>query len=117
MEYSQELQTSILVFTKHNLPFRRMISGSKSLYRKTYPENLIIFNARIYDEKTFNLYKNSKIKNFFDGQKIEIWYGDLDLNFDMQRLQAVAYELKKCLIITTETGEPYVKIYNPEWNK
>ena len=105
------------VFAKYNLNFSRMISASKRTYYNENKNNLIIFNARIYDEKTFEKYKNKEIKDFFDGQDIEIWYGDLDLNKDIKVLFDISRELKLGLVITRENGESIIEIKYPDWLK
>jgi hypothetical protein len=53
----------------------RMVSGSKSGYRKEKPNNFVIFNS--------NLCTKSK----------KIWYGDLDLTEDYAKLVFLAKEL------------------------
>lgn len=54
----------------------RMIGGSKSIYRYDNPDNLIIFNANIATEK--------------DGK---IWYGDLDLTLDHEKLKELVEKI------------------------
>lgn len=51
----------------------RMISGSKSGYRSRNPDNLVYFNACIFNKK-FQL----------------IWCGDLDITLDLPKLQSIA---------------------------
>lgn len=84
--------------------FGRMISGSKSLYVNRFPDHQIVFNARAYDSETYKKEKNGKIKDFFAGQNIEIWYGDLDLTEDAEKLKEIANEIGT-FIITTEFGK------------
>lgn len=51
----------------------RMISPSKSLYRKSFPDNFTIFNANVLTKE--------------DGK---IWWGDLDLTRDSDTLKKIA---------------------------
>lgn len=53
----------------------RLIGGSKSAYRQTHPNNQPIFNA--------NVCTSTK----------KIWYGDIDLTTDGERLQRLADRL------------------------
>lgn len=62
----------------------RMISGSKSGYRRVYPENFVIFNANLCT------------------QKEKIWYGDLDLTKDKDILSEIAKELNETLYVLYE---------------
>lgn len=57
-------------------PMGRLISGSKSGYREKYPENEVYFNANIF---VLGIGK--------------IWYGDLDLTRDEEKLKEWANEL------------------------
>ena len=40
--------------------FGRMISGSKSGYVNQFPDHKVVFNARIYDLKTYEKEKENK---------------------------------------------------------
>ncbi len=71
-------------FSQRGLPFSRLISGSKSGYRKRFPDHEVYFNANIFTE-------NGKI-----------WHGDLDLNLDSERLQSLANELQTDLYVLFE---------------
>lgn len=63
----------------------RLISGSKSTYRKNNPDNIVLFNANII---TINLDK--------------IWYGDVDITLDADALIEIAKELNEPLFILQE---------------
>ena len=95
-------------FEREGLHFGRCF-GSKSYYSRCHPENKIVFNARIYLEKTFNKYKQTKIKDWFKGQEIEIWYGDLDFTIDEKALERIADKIGT-LFITRESGRLVKKI-------
>lgn len=73
------------LFNNYGLIIGRMISGSKSGYRKMYPDHDIVFNANVI------------IKS-----RGKVWHGDLDLNFDREKLQNVANELLEPLYILYE---------------
>ncbi len=103
------------IFAKQGLHFGRMVGASKSGYTKEFPKNMTIFNSRIYDKMTFEEQQDKKIKDFFAGQEIELWYGDLDLNKDIKLLWEVARELKMSLVITREDGEKVIEINHPSW--
>jgi len=94
----------IKAFENAGFYFGRMISGSKSLYANRFPDHQIVFNARIYDPETYEKEKSGKIKDFFAGQNIEIWYGDLDLTQDGEKLKEIANKIGS-FIITTEFGK------------
>lgn len=96
-------------FEKEGLNFGRLISGSKTLYRKLNPESLVVFNARIYERKTF-LRNRKNIRDFFKGQKYEIWYGDLDLSKDLYILYDIYEKIEVSIVITTEHGKKILEI-------
>jgi len=72
------------VFTKHGFNLGRMISGSKSGYVNKHPKNQVIFNANVFNAEG------------------KIWYGDLDLTLDNDKLQDVANELNFDLYVLRE---------------
>lgn len=92
------------IFKKNDLIFGRLVSSSKSLYRKKYPNHKVIFNARIYTKDDYEKYKNTDIKDWFKGQELEIWYGDLDLTLDKNKLLKISKELNQNFVITNELG-------------
>lgn len=78
------------IFHDKQLYRGRMISGSKSGYRKRNPYNLAIFNAKIYDSL-------EKMAN-------PIWHGDLDINNDGAILKEISNAMKKILYVVYEGG-------------
>jgi hypothetical protein len=74
------------IFKENGLSNGRMISATKSGYRKQYPDNEVYFNANVFT---------------LGGGKI--WYGDLDLDRDMEKLQSAAESLGKDLFILKES--------------
>jgi hypothetical protein len=82
---------------KLGLHHGRMISASKSWYRRAYPENVVVFNAALAD---------------VDGR--DLWRGDLDLTVDETKLIALAAELGTTVHVLYESDarligreEPY----------
>lgn len=73
----------------------RMICGSKSFYRDKYPDNFVIFNANIFVE---NIGK--------------IWYGDLDITKDQEKLKEIANETNSVLYILYEMDGRFDKENN-----
>lgn len=61
------------IFNSKKLRMERMISGSKSLYLRQHPNNEVVFNA--------NIIHHSEGK---------IWFGDLDLTLDDEKLKGIA---------------------------
>lgn len=53
----------------------RMISGSKSGYMTSHPNNQVVFNANVCTDAG------------------KIWFGDLDVTLDGEKLQQLANEL------------------------
>jgi hypothetical protein len=72
-------------FDAEGLRVGRMISGSKSSYRERYPDHEICFNA-----------------NIFSLQQGKIWYGDLDLTLDSEKLDRIAESLGEKLYVVRE---------------
>jgi hypothetical protein len=77
--------------TKVGLHHGRMISGSKSRYRRDYPDHVVAFNAALADA---------------DGE--ELWWGDLDLTVDEPKLLALAAELETTIHVIYESDARYV---------
>jgi len=64
----------------------RMVSFSKGRYTFSNPDNIVIFNA-----------------NIFNSKKEKIWYGDLDLSTeDIDKINQLAIELKDTLHVLRE---------------
>jgi hypothetical protein len=73
------------LFDNFGFMMGRMISGSKSGYKEKYPDNKVVFNA--------NIVTRSRGK---------IWYGDLDLTLDTEKLQQIATALAEPLYVLYE---------------
>lgn len=63
----------------------RMIGYSKSRYREANPNNIVYFNACIF---------NKKLK--------QIWWGDIDITADKKTLKMIAKESKELFYVTPE---------------
>lgn len=72
-------------FYENGLISGRMISGSKSGYRKLYPNNRVYFNANI----------------FVLGEG-KVWFGDLDLTKDRELLEQISISCGKKLYVVPE---------------
>jgi hypothetical protein len=73
------------IFERENFICGRMISYSKSSYRDKFPGNEVYFNANI----------------FVLGEG-KIWYGDIDVTVDKEKLESIACEIGKDLYILRE---------------
>ena len=72
-------------FESHGFNIARMIGGSKSFYRKEYPDDLIVFNANVL------------MPNYG-----KVWYGDLNLTQDFIILKSIADTLDTKLYVLWE---------------
>ena len=82
----KEVEETLDVFRKHELNYKRLISFSKSGYRKVHPDNIVYYNANIA----------------VSGLKRVVWRGDLDVTADCHKIQAVADEIRSVLYILPE---------------
>jgi len=114
MEIFKMNQLVLSRFECAGFPFARVISSSKSSYSNQFPDHRIVFNARIYDLETYEREKDGSIQDWFAGQSIEIWYGDIDLTKDIKKLKEIAKEIGP-FVITTESGS-YVTTIEKEKN-
>lgn len=87
------------IFKQNGLTNGRMISATKSGYMKNNPDNEVYFNANV----------------FILGEG-KIWYGDLDLTKDIEKLQSVASQLGTNLYVLREKDGRFgkEKISDPE---
>jgi hypothetical protein len=77
----------------------RMIAGSKSYYRQLKPDNVAIFNA--------NLCTSDK----------KIWYGDIDVTLDVEKLSLIAQKAGETIYILHEMDCRFDTEYNVNINK
>ena len=73
------------IFESENFLCGRMIAYSKSSYRDKFPDNEVYFNSNIFV--------------LCEGK---IWYGDIDVTKDREKLENIARELGKDLYILRE---------------
>lgn len=59
--------------------------GSKTIYRAEHPDNLIIFNARVFTANSF------------------LWKGDLDISISYQNLKDLSTELEETIYVFYES--------------
>ena len=76
------------IFKENNLLEGRSLAWSKSAYEAAFPDNETYFNGKIYVEG--------------EGK---IWNGDLDMNFDGERIKKVAEALNKNLYVFSDVQE------------
>jgi len=112
---SEEIENNITtkkiheIFMENGFDFARCF-GSKTMYYKHHPHNFFVPNCRIYMQDVYEEYKDTQIKDWFDGQKLEVWYGDIDFTRDMAALHKVAMEIGT-FTITNEIGSAIITIY------
>lgn len=75
----------------------RMLSGSKSGYSKNNPANVPVFNGNVITEKLG-----------------KIWYGDLDITLDGEKLQALAITLGETVYVLREMDARFENENNPK---
>ena len=76
---------------KVGLPDGRMISQSKSGYRRLYPNHVTVFNGTLAD-----------------AEGAGIWWGDLDRTIDEPKLAALAAELGTTIHVIYESDAMFV---------
>lgn len=65
----------------------RMIAGSKSGYMQAYPNNLVVFNANLI---------------VLDSTNTKLWYGDLDITKDIEKLRQLSAEIGMSIVVLRE---------------
>ncbi len=74
----------------------RMLSGSKTVYRNRYPDNVVIFNANICTKAG------------------KIWFGDTDVTLDEPKLKALAAALGEKIYVLREMDGRFDSEANPK---
>lgn len=77
----------------------RMVGGSKSIYRYDNPTNIVVFNA-----------------NLFTSNGTKIWYGDLDLTLDSDKLKQLSSTIKEDIYVLYETDGRFENEKKPKLN-
>lgn len=72
-------------------PPGRLIWPSKSAYRSMHPDHEVIFNACLFAGMEHG-----------DDEAVEVWFGDIDLTLDGERLERAAETLGCQLVLTPE---------------
>jgi len=72
------------LFLKEGLNFGRLVAGSKSSYKNKYPDHEVYFNANIFT---------------LSGK---IWWGDVDVTLDQEKLERIAEEMGMKLFVLRE---------------
>jgi hypothetical protein len=88
---NKELETMV----KHGFVLSRMLAYSRRVYLSRRPGNHAVWNANVVTTKG------------------KIWWGDLDLAYDSEKLQLVAEELQTDLYILYETDFRFDKENRP----
>jgi hypothetical protein len=76
-----------------------MVGGSKSIYRYDNPKNLVVFNSNVCTRE--------------DGK---IWYGDIDVTLDIDKLKQLAQDLKKSVYVLYEMAGRFENSEKPDFN-
>jgi hypothetical protein len=98
-------------------PAGAMISGSKSLYRKSNPLNVAVFNANVcfvkenVERKLFGLIK----KKTYTAEKI--WWGDFDLTKNWKALKNLAEATGETVVLLYEMDGRFENEDSPRWEK
>ena len=96
------------IFNENGLFLNRMISHSKSYYRRMFPYNKVCFNANIfiYEDK---IPVNIKHNNYNFPVLIEtdcfskkIWFGDIDITTEGHVLKDISKKINKKIYVLTE---------------
>lgn len=83
----------------------KIIAFSKSAYNKRHPDHCVIFNGNIV-----TLIR----KMYIPIKKEKVWYGDLDLVYDFEKLKSLATEVKKDLYVLYEMDGRFENEKNPK---
>ncbi len=78
----------------------RMMHFSKSAYREKYPDNIAVFNA-----------------NLCTKNRGKIWYGDLDLTKDEEKLSEFAAFLGEELYVLSEMDARFSNEADPKFDR
>jgi hypothetical protein len=72
------------LFLLEKLNFGRMLSGSKSRYMDANPDHEVYFNANVFTRQG------------------KLWWGDLDITIDAEKLQNIAEAMGEKLYVLRE---------------
>ena len=106
---------------------KRNIDHSKTNYSRENEENLVLFNAMIYEKELYYKIKNLEFpsvicttkkgnsgqekrnRRWYQREYRNIWLGDLDLSKDIKKLYD-AIRWKKDIIITHKNGDKILEL-------
>ncbi len=77
----------------------RMISPSKTLYRTSYPNNKVVFNANVL----------TKLRG-------KVWWGDIDITREIAEVQRLAAELNEEVWVLREMDARFSTEEKPNWD-
>lgn len=80
-------------------PFGQMLSGSKVMYVRQFPDNVAIFNANVCTSKG------------------KIWFGDLDVTKDQEKLRTLAEALGEKVYVLREHDGRFDNENSPKLEK
>lgn len=78
----------------------RLLSGSKSAYYNKYPDHLIAFNGNLCTKK-----------------RGKIWFGDIDVTIDKDKLEKIADELQEAVYVLREMDARFENTEKPLFEK
>lgn len=81
-----------------------MISGSKSGYKKNYPNNIPVFNANIIAEKTPGVFE-------------KIWFGDIDITISESNLKDLALSMDAKIWVLPEMAARFQNEETPDMSQ
>jgi len=93
-DVSVSVQDTVRLILGHT---SRLIAGSKSTYRKTYPKNLVVFNSNVVVEGLG-----------------KVWHGDLDLTRDEALLVRLAELTDREVYVLPEMAGRFENEKNPK---
>jgi hypothetical protein len=76
------------IIEKHGLSLARIMAYSKTRYCESFPDNKPVFNANIFTKS--------------DDRKI--WFGDLDLVADEEKLKKIGEEIGEFIVVREMDG-------------
>ena len=122
------MTTSLIKLLKSKgFVMKRKIDHSKTNYSRENEENLVVFNAMIYEKELYYKIKNLEFssvirttkkgnsgqekrnRRWYQREYRNIWLGDLDLSKDIKKLYD-AIRWKKDIIITHKNGDKILEL-------
>ena len=95
-------EEAIAIINKHLGMMGRLISNSKYDYEKRNPDNIVVFNA--------NVFADGYMPN-------KLWWGDIDITEDSQKLSLAAQEIGATLYILKEMDGRFTNELQPNYKE